>query len=195
MKKYCFNSVDSTSSEAKRIIKSGENENFYVIADSQTAGRGQYDRNFFSPPGTGLYFSVCLKPDYRMNNSFITQSAAVVVCDSFESLHGVKLGIKPVNDIIYADRKVGGILVETISDSSGKNCRVIFGIGLNLYKPQDGFPPELKNIAGYIFTKPIDKKALADKIVTGLGSVTADIQSCNILGKYLERVVPYERKS
>lgn len=195
MKKYYFDAVDSTSSEAKRIIKSGENENFYVIADSQTGGRGQYDRNFYSPPGTGLYFSVCLKPNHRMNNSFITQAAAVVVCESFESLHGVKLGIKPVNDIIYADRKVGGILVETISDSSGENCRAIFGIGLNLYKPEGGFPPDLQNIAGYIFGKPIDKKALAEKIVAGLGNVTANIKSSNILGRYLERVIPYERKN
>jgi BirA family biotin operon repressor/biotin-[acetyl-CoA-carboxylase] ligase len=195
MKRYYYDAVDSTSSEAKRLIKNGENEDFYVIADSQTEGRGQFGRSFFSPPGTGLYFSTCIKLSHKMSNSFITQAAAVAVCESVEVLHGIKLGIKPINDIIYTDRKVGGILVETISDSSGENCRIIFGIGINLYRPEGGFPPDLYNIAGYIFGKPVDKNALAEKIVSGLGSVTSKAQSGNILGRYLERVVPYERKN
>ncbi len=200
MKIYFYDAVDSTNNEAKRILlrESGDeskNKNFCVCAESQTNGRGQFDRSFFSPPGTGLYFSVCLRLNHRMSNSFITQTAAVAVCDGVEELHGIKLGIKPVNDIIYTDRKVGGILVETSANASDESYFAIFGIGLNLYKPSGGFPSELRNIAGYIYSNPIDKNLLRDKIIELLESYTANFQLSNILVKYLERVIPYERKN
>lgn len=199
MKKYYFDVVDSTSSEAKKIIKNSENgnstENFYVLADRQENGRGQFERSFFSPPGTGLYLSVCLRLSHKLNNSFITQAAAVAVCESIEKLHGIKLGIKPVNDIIYTERKVGGILVETSASIADQSYFAIFGIGLNLYKPEGGFPPHLRNIAGYIFGNAIDKEALVEEIINELLLYTKNFQSTNILGKYLERVIPYERKN
>ena len=58
MKKYYFDTLDSTNEEAKRTIRRGEGGCFYVVAGCQTAGRGQ--QRDFSPPGE-LYLSVCLK--------------------------------------------------------------------------------------------------------------------------------------
>ncbi len=198
MRNYYFDVIDSTSNEAKRIIKNSENgngiENFYVLADRQEHGRGQFERSFFSPPRTGLYVSVCLRLRQKLHNSFITQAAAVAVCESIEKLHGIKLGIKPVNDIIRSERKVGGILVETSASIFDRSHFAIFGIGLNLYKPEGGFPPHLRNSAGYIFDHVIEKGALVEEIINELVFYTENIQSINILGKYLEKVVPYERK-
>ena len=117
MKKYYFDTLDSTNEEAKRTIRRGEGGCFYVVAGCQTAGRGQLERDFFSPPG-GLYLSVCLKLGTRPDNACLTQAAAVAVCEAVEEMCGVRLGIKPVNDIIYKSKRP----VEFYRDHSGL-CR------------------------------------------------------------------------
>ncbi|MGI6166953.1 MAG: biotin--[acetyl-CoA-carboxylase] ligase [Eubacteriales bacterium] len=194
MKKFCFDSVDSTNEEARRIINRGECSCFYVIAASQTAGRGQFGREFYSPPG-GLYMSVCMKLDKRPDSACLTQAAAVAVCESVEGLYGLGLKIKPVNDIIYKSKKAGGILVETAAGYSGGEYYAIFGIGLNLREPPGGFPVYLSGIAGHIFEHEVDSDALAEKIARAVFEYSKNSGSSVIIEKYIELLVGHEGRN
>ncbi|HHT53695.1 MAG TPA: biotin--[acetyl-CoA-carboxylase] ligase [Clostridiales bacterium] len=194
MKKYYFDTLDSTNQEAKRTIRRGESGCFYVVADSQTSGRGQFEREFYSPPG-GLYMSVCLTSGIRPDNACLTQAAAVAVCEAVEEMCGVRLGIKPVNDIIYKSKKAGGILVETTASHAGGDYYAVFGIGLNFREPPGGFPARLSGIAGHIFEHEVDRGALAEIISQRIFEYSKNFGSAEITGKYIERLVPHEGRN
>lgn len=121
-------------------------EGFTVVAGEQTCGRGRMGRSFLSPKG-GLYMSVLLKPE-KDNFSLITAAAAVAVSDVLKERFGVECGIKWVNDLLLDGKKVCGILAESVFDTNGSPKTVILGIGIDMAYPEDGFPDEIKDIAG-----------------------------------------------
>lgn len=138
-------SVTSTNTVLKEYASKGLS-NYILVAKEQTGGRGRYNRSYFSPKGTGIYFSLLL--DFNKDLSLlplITPLCGVAVCEALEKFD-LDADIKWVNDVIYNDKKVCGILVETIMKETPA---VIIGIGINLYKPKDGFPKDIPN-AGYL---------------------------------------------
>lgn len=142
--------VDSTNSYLKQSAKMGAKEGEVLVADSQTGGRGRYDRKFYSPKGTGIYMSLVLKPDLKAEESvLITAAAAVAVREAVLAVCDKDLQIKWVNDLILDGKKVCGILTEGAlnAENGGFNWAVL-GIGLNVYEPQNEFPQEIKYIAG-----------------------------------------------
>ncbi len=174
------------------MINAGAEPEFALVAGSQSGGRGQFGRSFFSPP-TGLYLSVCLLRPGGINNSFITQATALAVAEAVEELYRVRLEIKPVNDLIYEGAKVGGILVESVALPGSEGHFAIFGVGLNLCRPKEGFPSELDKIAGYIFGSEIDKNSLVKAIIASIKRYTTDPREEEILEKYLSRAIKIER--
>lgn len=99
----CLASVDSTNTYAKGLALSGGAHGTLVAADRQTAGRGRRGRSFFSPPGTGLYISLILRPRIELERfQTVTIAAAVAVCRTIESLTCRRPRIKWVNDIYLA---------------------------------------------------------------------------------------------
>ena len=54
--------ADSTNKILCEAARAGEEKNVLLIAETQTAGRGRFDRRFFSPAGTGIYMSLLLHP-------------------------------------------------------------------------------------------------------------------------------------
>jgi BirA family biotin operon repressor/biotin-[acetyl-CoA-carboxylase] ligase len=101
-----------------------------VIVTEQTAGRGQFRRNWVSPAGN-LYASWVWPPLSGSNHSTAYQEnliplvAAYIVAHSLELL-GVDVRIKWPNDLLYKTRKIGGILVEQ------QDRKIIVGIGINV---------------------------------------------------------------
>ena len=121
-----------------------------AIASEQTGGRGRRGRSFFSPAGTGLYMSMLLRPGTDAERaSDLTTIAAVAVCQSIEKVLGLEPWIKWVNDVYLGRRKVCGILTEAISSPGAVtvDCTIV-GIGINVYEPEGGFPPEIADKAG-----------------------------------------------
>ena len=57
-----FETCASTNDEARRLAVGGEGEGTVIVSGSQTAGRGTRGRTWFSPPGSGLYMTVILRP-------------------------------------------------------------------------------------------------------------------------------------
>ena len=146
--------TDSTNKQLKELWLAGRaGEGTAVLAERQTAGRGRLGRSFFSPEG-GLYFSLLLRPrDLASDAGLITVSAAVALaraCDRFLPEGAAPTKIKWVNDLYRDGRKIAGILAEAVS--RGNESRVILGVGLNLTLPEGGFPAELREKAGALFT-------------------------------------------
>ncbi len=129
---------------------------YTVIAGTQTAGRGRLGRSFHSPEGTGLYMSTLLHPGLSAaDTTMVTTAAAVAVCRAVEVLAPVRPEIKWVNDVLIGGKKICGILTEANFDmESGTIDSVVLGIGINVTEPRQGFPEELKDIAGAVFPKP-----------------------------------------
>ncbi|MDE6700551.1 MAG: biotin--[acetyl-CoA-carboxylase] ligase [Acetatifactor sp.] len=144
----------STNAIVRESADCGTPEGYVVIANEQTAGRGRLGRSFFSPQGTGIYMSLLLRPENCSSKQAvrITTMAAVAVCEAIEAVSGEMAQIKWVNDIYVRDRKVCGILTEgSFGLESGLLEYAVLGIGINVYQPDEGFPEELKGIAGAVF--------------------------------------------
>jgi hypothetical protein len=111
------------------------------------------NRNFYSPPGTGVYMSLLLRPKVPAADSpLITLAAAVSVAEAVEAVSGSRAQIKWVNDIVMNGGKVCGILTEAALDlESGSLDYAVLGIGVNAKTPDDGFPKELQGVAGAVF--------------------------------------------
>jgi len=136
--------VDSTNLYIKRQIAAGAAlpDGYAVMADGQTAGRGQQGKTFYSPAG-GLYMSVLYRPELAPADApFLTVCAAVAVCRALSETGGFEAAIKPANDIFYGGKKLGGILIETEIAADELQYAVV-GIGLNLR----GVPPEVRDTA------------------------------------------------
>lgn len=145
--------VDSTNSVLKRMAAEGAPQGSVLIAERQSAGRGRMGRSFYSPPGTGLYMSLLLRPCMEAQRAtLVTTSAAVAVAEAIERLAGEAAQIKWVNDVLFHGRKVCGILTEAGMDfESGMIDHVVLGIGVNTAAPAEGFPEELQGVAGAAF--------------------------------------------
>ena len=126
--------VTSTNTLLKAQAEQGAPEGTVLIAESQTAGKGRLGRHFTSPPGTGIYFSLLLRPHCTAEKSlFITTTAAVAVCEAIEQVTGLNPQIKWVNDVLMNGRKLCGILTEaTIEGETGTVSSLVVGIGINL---------------------------------------------------------------
>lgn len=140
--------VSSTNTLIKERAAQGAEEGAVIIAESQTAGRGRRGRSFFSPDGSGLYLSLLLRP--KTSTEHITTAAAAAAALAIEDVSGRAADIKWVNDIWLDGRKVCGILCE--AGSSAEGGFVVVGVGVNVIAPPEGFPAELQDIAGAVFT-------------------------------------------
>lgn len=143
----------STNSDAKLLASNGETEGVVVVSEEQTAGKGRLGRTFVSPKKTGIYMSAILRPKFSAEKSLsITTAAAVAVAKAIEEISGKNTKIKWVNDIYIDNLKVCGILTEaSINFENGGLEYAVLGIGINVKKPEEDFPDELKNIAGWIY--------------------------------------------
>ncbi len=130
-------------------------EGFVLVANRQTAGMGRCGRPFFSPPDTGLYFSLLLKPSFSPTDAiFLTTAAAVAVCQAIESLTDRHPTIKWVNDVFVGEHKVCGILTNASMNLETQQLDyAMVGIGLNAYLPVSGFPAELADGAGAVWDR------------------------------------------
>ncbi|MBQ8830446.1 MAG: biotin--[Oscillospiraceae bacterium] len=162
-----FDTVSSTNDIAKEQAENGAAEGTVIIADAQEKGRGRLGRSFLSPNG-GLYMSVILRPESFEAAVSITTKAAVAAALAIEKCIGEDVSIKWVNDIYYKNKKVCGILTESVFEVE-KPKYAVWGIGVNLKTA----PQELSDIAGGIgdVDRDILAKCILDEFFGGTHSV------------------------
>lgn len=155
----------STNEDMKKRARLGEKEIAVLIADKQTHGKGSKGRSFFSPEDTGIYMSFLLRPTLTPpETTLITTMAAVALCEAIENLTDLQPKIKWVNDIFLGGKKVAGILTEGAYQNANKIDFAVLGIGVNLSVPDEGFPEDLKGIAGALGCDGI-KDRLTEEII------------------------------
>lgn len=192
---HVYDTLPSTNTALKALASQGAPAGTVIIADTQTAGRGRMGRSFSSPPGTGLYMSVLLRPDLSAEDMLlITPAAAVAAAEAIEAVSAGRAGIKWVNDIWIDGLKVCGILSEAAFKRDGISPEyAILGIGINVYEPEGGFPEELAGIAGSLFGNagqiPDIRNRLTAEILIRTGKYCTDIMNSGFIDKYRERSV------
>ena len=163
----------STNSDVRDRGLQGAKEGYVLFAESQTAGRGRQGRRFFSPKGSGLYVSILLRPDLPATEAVLLDAmAGVAAARAVESLLPAEetdasgsashksageapqpVMIKWVNDLFFRGRKICGILTEgQLSMENGGFDQAVLGLGFNLTAPEEGWPEEIRVIAGGLFS-------------------------------------------
>lgn len=153
-----FPIVSSTNTVLKEMAEQGAPEGTVVIAEAQNAGKGRMGKSFYSPPKTGIYVSILLRPMIPAKESlFLTTSAAVATAKAIEDVSEKIADIKWVNDVYIDNKKVCGILTEGAFNVETNHLDyAIVGIGVNVCPPEGGFPKEIENIATTVFDRQTD---------------------------------------
>lgn len=142
---YRVKECSSTNDLAKGLATSGAEEGTVVIADEQTKGRGRMGKGWFSLKGKGLYLSVILRPP-RPTISLLPLVAGLAIRKAVLDSTGIEILLKWPNDLMWREKKLGGILCESGFLGSRLNY-VILGIGLNINHDAEEFPPDIRQHA------------------------------------------------
>lgn len=131
MRIFRFESVSSTNGEIVRLLNGGVTPPFGVIAGGQTNGRGCHGNKWIGQDPGNIYFSAALPVEIFSANSLpmFTQTFVLSLLVKLEKI--IHLNVKWPNDILFAGKKVGGVLLETcFSEKTFKNA--VLGIGINV---------------------------------------------------------------
>ena len=172
-----FDSIDSTNLEAMRQAKAGAPEGLCIVAREQARGKGRLDRSWYSPKDAGLYFTVILRPQLKVSAwPLITLMAALAVSDALVKACGLRADIKWPNDLCVNDRKLCGILAETVETEAGQGA--IVGIGINL--KADRLPATVSDLATSVESataRQPDSERVLQELVKAIGERYELLQS------------------
>jgi BirA family biotin operon repressor/biotin-[acetyl-CoA-carboxylase] ligase len=182
--------VGSTNDVVAERAALGAPEGLVVVAERQTAGRGRFSRTWHSPPGSGLYVSVLLRPSEEAAR-LLTLAGGVAICEAVRESTGLQAMIKWPNDVLAPDgtRKLAGILVEASATGSGMEYAV-FGFGLNVRA--SAYPPELIGRATSLeeeLGRTVDGERVLDACLAALARRYADLKAGRgqeVLARWLE---------
>lgn len=162
-----YDTLASTNATARELAAKEAQDLTVVLAEHQSAGRGRMSRSFFSPDGSGIYMSVIVRrPMTAQDATGLTTLAAVATAQAIESMIRRHVDIKWVNDIYLNGRKVCGILCEgAVEPGTQKLQYAVIGIGVNVTPPKDGFPEEIRDIAGAVFEAAEEANSLRDHLI------------------------------
>ncbi len=130
-----YESIDSTSSEALRLAKSGVDCNFVVCAAKQTAGRGSKGRSWSSIYGN-MHASILVQDDFKIERKtqlpfLVANSLRTTLQElSLQSGIDIKIELKWPNDILINDKKLAGTLIESIFLNNKQY--IVIGVGVNI---------------------------------------------------------------
>ena len=147
-----LNAIDSTNSFLKEMIYNEVVEDYtVVVAQHQTQGRGQMGTSWESETGKNLMFSLFKDLSVHVVEFpfYISMAISLAILKALQQLHIPDLRIKWPNDILSADKKICGILIENVIKDRLNST--IIGIGVNVNQTEFENLPQassLKNITG-----------------------------------------------
>ena len=171
--------VDSTNNYLMAYKPAAGEAMTVVMADDQTAGRGQGTNHWESEAGKNLTFSILVHPVMVpvMRQFLLSEAGALAVWEVLGSYLGKDdVTMKWPNDIYWKDKKISGTLIETkLGGGHVKDC--IFGTGINVN--QDRFisdapnPVSMKQILGH----EVKVGEVFDKILTAFRKYYSAIEN------------------
>ncbi|MCF6808119.1 biotin--[acetyl-CoA-carboxylase] ligase [Thiotrichales bacterium 19S9-12] len=127
-----FESLDSTNDYL--LYNKKDNLPHICLAETQTKGKGRFNKPWFAPFGENIYLSIATKPNIDLSDiGGFALAVGIGACEAIESIINLpkKLSLKWPNDIFYNGKKLGGILIETQAEANG-NLYLVIGIGINI---------------------------------------------------------------
>jgi BirA family biotin operon repressor/biotin-[acetyl-CoA-carboxylase] ligase len=187
-----FERLDSTNNLATSLAGDPANDGLAILANEQTAGRGQHGRTWLAPPGQSVLLSLLLTPPPQLcRPAILTAWAAVAVCATVYQTIGQPTRIKWPNDVLLHDRKVCGILIESLANQRAagfipaanaaeinptarqdpRSPWFVVGIGLNVQQSAATFAaaglPEATSLAQFA-AQPLDTHTVAINLIRQL---------------------------
>jgi BirA family biotin operon repressor/biotin-[acetyl-CoA-carboxylase] ligase len=158
-----FELLSSTNTQAWKLLESGEKTPFVVVAEQQSAGKGQWGREWISEKG-GLYLSLALNLDLEVNkSSHLILATAWGIAHHLNS-QDIPVKIKWPNDLVLLGRKLGGIKIETRIQGE-KIPQAVIGVGINWANP---VPPTGINLQSFVTDKITSIAQLTDLTIDGI---------------------------
>lgn len=166
--------IESTNTLAMKLAHERPDEGLVVLTDSQTAGKGRQGRRWVDTPGCNILSSTLLRPLFPPH--LLVMIASLAVVEALELTCGTQAAIKWPNDVLIADHKVCGILIETSHDTDGRLVAVL-GIGINVNGQlqgrveQKGVDVELAAVATTLETvcgHPVGREEILTHLLTAI---------------------------
>lgn len=133
--------TDSTNDDALALARVGAPHGVVVFADRQRQGRGRRGTRWSAAEGTGLLFSVVVRPSGQASElSVLPLVVGLAVRQVVADRLTTPALVKWPNDVLVGGRKICGVLVESHSQA-GEVRAVVIGVGLNVRL--EPFPPEI----------------------------------------------------
>lgn len=189
-----FAETESTNEQAKKLCVSGRGTGAFVVADSQTGGKGRSGRTFCSPAGNGVYLSVVYDVSGAETNfDLLSSLAGLAVRDTLYNFFNLDCKIKWPNDILLDGKKLCGILCEIVNQNDKPKYAVV-GIGVNLEKYD--FPDELAYTATSVaehYDGEIDHNEIAVDIMNNLDRyvIRQNVLNAEQTHSYIEKLKEY----
>ena len=199
---FCYDVIDSTNSEAKRLLAAGLSGDALLAAEQQTGGRGRRGRSFQSAAGKGVYLSILLRPKLAPSQLMpLTGLIAVAMSRAVDRVAGTHSQIKWTNDLILNGRKLCGILTElSVEGETGELQYVVAGIGFNVSQREEDFVGEVSKIATSILRETgrlISRAELSAAMIEELDALYTALRSgetSGYLDEYRHRCVTIGRE-
>ena len=158
--------IDSTNSFLKDKCKLLQRNGLVVIAEMQVSGRGRAGRKFTSVIGNNVTFSVVLHPNLPLEEIQIFALLAGVAVARVLENYVKNIRLKWPNDVLVNEKKICGILLETINIPDHSFPVLIMGIGLNTKGCPNDYPEELQNIVTTIESEMSPISDISSKTVS-----------------------------
>jgi BirA family transcriptional regulator, biotin operon repressor / biotin---[acetyl-CoA-carboxylase] ligase len=147
-----FLRTSSTNSEAINLARKGAPSGTLVYAEEQLAGRGRKDRVWVSPPRTGLYLSLVVKPARPVQFwPILTHVASLALVQTLKDIYErniipnpLDIDLKWPNDMLLSGKKCAGILLESVAAEDESQAAIV-GLGINVH--EGSVPESLKSEA------------------------------------------------
>ena len=158
----------STNADLLAAARLGAEPNQVLVADYQSSGRGRRGRTWEASPESSLLFSVLTRPKLAVRAShLVTTALALAAVEACRTQAGVRPGLKWPNDLVVGDRKLAGVLAESVVVGERLEA-VVVGMGLNVRTgaaPTEaaGTATALEDVCGAV----IDRRELLGEILTG----------------------------
>jgi BirA family biotin operon repressor/biotin-[acetyl-CoA-carboxylase] ligase len=159
--------VTSTQDLVAQAARAGASEGLVVFADEQSAGRGRAGRSWTAPAGSALMFSVLLRPTgSAADRASLSLVGGLAVVEGLSLAGGPKPQLKWPNDCLCRERKLAGVLAESVTGQDGEQP-VVLGVGCNVQWQGIEMPSSLRQTATACDLEggPVDRTELAAAVL------------------------------
>lgn len=128
-------SINSTNTECFHLLQLGACPPFAITSEQQTAGKGRRGREWISPFGKNIYYSLIMTlKNGAQQLEGLSLTVGLAVLTTLKEIGLKSVGLKWPNDVLVNHKKICGILIEIQGDPADL-CNVVIGIGINVNMP------------------------------------------------------------